>query len=243
MIDISLYYMPHFAYPFICPWTLGWFHEFPGSRMPMYSSIKVQRCPGVRRLYLYILNIFLCMGRDNDSSSSSLSSSSFSLLCKHSYWKHCPALLFFMWLKHTHTPGLPVLHYLTEFAQTRPLSWWCHPIISSSVAPFSSCPQSLPASGSFPLSQHSASGGHSIGASALVLPMNIQGWFPLGLAGWSPCHTRDSQESSPAPQFKSINSSTLSLLYGLTLTSVHDYWQDCSFDYVDLCWQSDVFAF
>ena len=71
--------------------------------MPMYSSIKVQRCPGVRRLYLYILNIFLCMGRDNDSSSSSLSSSSFSLLCKHSYWKHCPALLFFMWLKHTHT--------------------------------------------------------------------------------------------------------------------------------------------
>ena len=110
MIDISLYYMPHFAYPFICPWTLGWFHEFPGSRMPMYSSIKVQRCPGVRRLYLYILNIFLCMGRDNDSSSSSLSSSSFSLLCKHSYWKHCPALLFFMWLKHTHTPGLPVLY-------------------------------------------------------------------------------------------------------------------------------------
>ena len=64
-----------------------------------------------------------------------------------------------------------------------PLSWWCHPIISSSVLPFSSCLQSFPASGSFPMSQLFASGGQSIGASpsASVLPMNIQDWFPLGL--------------------------------------------------------------
>ena len=63
-----------------------------------------------------------------------------------------------------------------------PLSWWCLPTISSSVIPFSSCLQSFPASGSFLLSQLFASGGQSIGASAsaLVLPMNIQGWFPLG---------------------------------------------------------------
>ena len=66
-----------------------------------------------------------------------------------------------------------------------PLSWWCHPTISSSVIPFSSCLQSFPASGSFPVSQLFASGGQSTGvsASASVLPVNIQGWFPLGLTG------------------------------------------------------------
>ena len=66
-----------------------------------------------------------------------------------------------------------------------PLSWWCHPTISSSVVPVSSCPQSFSASGSFPVSQFFASGGWSVGvsASASVLPMNIQGWFPLGLTG------------------------------------------------------------
>ena len=64
-----------------------------------------------------------------------------------------------------------------------PLSQWCHPTISSSVVPFSSCPQSLPASGSFPMSQLFTSGGQSIGvsASASVHPMNIHSWFPLGL--------------------------------------------------------------
>ena len=62
-------------------------------------------------------------------------------------------------------------------------SQWCHPTISSSVVPFSSCLQSFPASGSFPMSQIFPSGGQSIGASASVLPMNIQGWFPLGWTG------------------------------------------------------------
>ena len=61
-----------------------------------------------------------------------------------------------------------------------PLSWWCHPTISPSVVPFSSCPQSFPASGSFPLNWVLTSSGQSIGASASVLPMNIKGWFPLG---------------------------------------------------------------
>ena len=65
-------------------------------------------------------------------------------------------------------------------------SWWCHPAISSSVVPFTSCPQSLPASGSFPMSQLFTSGGQSIGvsASASVLPMNTQDWSPLGWTGW-----------------------------------------------------------
>ena len=67
-----------------------------------------------------------------------------------------------------------------------PLSWWCHPTISSSVVPFSSCPQSFLASGSFQRSQLFTSGGQSIGVSAStsVLPMNIQDWFPLGCSGW-----------------------------------------------------------
>ena len=64
------------------------------------------------------------------------------------------------------------------------LRQWCHPTISSSVIPFSSHLQSFPASGSFPMSPFFAWGGQSIGASASVLPMNIQGWFPLGLTGW-----------------------------------------------------------
>ena len=63
-----------------------------------------------------------------------------------------------------------------------PLSQWCHPTISSSVTPFS-CPHSFPSSGSFPMSWLLASGGQSIGASASVLPVNIQDWFPLGLTG------------------------------------------------------------
>ena len=67
-----------------------------------------------------------------------------------------------------------------------PLSRWCHPAISSSVIPFFSCPQSFPASGPFQMSQLFASGGQNIGvsASASVLPMNIQDWFPLGWTGW-----------------------------------------------------------
>ena len=100
---------------------------------------------------------------------------------------------------------------------------------SSSVAPFS-CPQSFTASGSFPISRLFPSCGQSVGASASVLPVNFQGWFPLGFTCWSPCCPRDCQESSPAPQFKSINSSALSLLYGPTVISIHDYWKNHSFD-------------
>ena len=86
-------------------------------------------------------------------------------------------------LKHARLP-CPSLS-LGVCSNSCPLSWWCHPTISSSIAPFSSCPQSFPASGSFPMSQLFTSGGQSIGASAStsVLPMSIQGWFPLGLTG------------------------------------------------------------
>ena len=110
-----------------------------------------------------------------------------------------------------------------------PLSQWCDATISSYVAPFFSCSQSFLASGSFPVTQFFTSGGQGIGvtASASVLPMNIQDWFPLGWTGWI---SRDSQESSPTPQFKSINSSALIFRHSPTLISIHDYWKNHSFD-------------
>ena len=108
-----------------------------------------------------------------------------------------------------------------------PLKWWCHPTVSSSVVPFSSCPQSVPGSVSFPVSWLFASGAS---ASVSVLQMNIQGWSPLGWTGLISLQSRDSQESSPAPQFESITSLALSLVCCSTLTSIHDYWKNHSLD-------------
>ena len=92
----------------------------------------------------------------------------------------------------------------------------------------------------FPLS------GQSIGASAsaLVLAVNIQDWFPLGLTGLMSLQSKGfSKESSLAPQFKSICSLVLSFLYGSALTSIHNYWKNHNFDYMDLCQQSNVSGF
>ena len=95
------------------------------------------------------------------------------------------------WLQHAKLPyPSPTAG---DYSNSCPLSWWCHPTISSSVVPFSSCPQSFPASGSFPMSKLFVSGGQSIGSSASastsVLPMNIQDWFSLGWTGCS--HTAE----------------------------------------------------
>ena len=111
------------------------------------------------------------------------------------------------------------------------LSRWCRPAISFSVVS-SSHLQSFLAAGSFPMSEFFTLSGQSTGvsASASALPMNIQDWFPLGLTVVSPCSPRDSQESSPTPQFKSINCSVLSFLYSPTPTSKHDHWKNPSFD-------------
>ena len=119
-----------------------------------------------------------------------------------------------------------------------------HPTISSSVLPFSFCFQSFPATGSFMKSQFFASGGQSIeaSASASVLPMNIQDWFPLGWTGLISLQSKGLSRV-PAPQFKSINSSVLSFLYAPTLISIHEYWKNHSFDWMDLCQQSDSSAF
>ena len=112
------------------------------------------------------------------------------------------------------------------------LNQWCHSTISSFVIPFSSCLQSFPASGSFQMSQFFESGGQNIraSASASVLPMNIQDWFPLGWTGWIFSQSKGLLRVSPTPQFKSINSSALSFLYGPTLTSIHDHWKNHGFD-------------
>ena len=120
-----------------------------------------------------------------------------------------------------------------------PLHWWCHPTISSSVILFSFCPQSFPASGTLPMSRLFTSSDQNTGASASasVLPMSIQGWFPLRWIGLIYCCPRDSQESSPAPQFEVINSLTFFLLYHPALTPVHDYWKNHSFVYL---WKGSV---
>ena len=91
------------------------------------------------------------------------------------------------------------------------------------------------------MSQFFVSDGQSIAAS--VLPVNIQGGFPLRLTGLISMQFKGLSRVPPAPQFESINSSALNLLYGPTLTFVHDYWKFHSFDYTDLCQQSDVSAF
>ena len=92
------------------------------------------------------------------------------------------------------------------------------------------------------MSQLFASGGQSIGASASVLPMNIQGRFPLGLTGLISLLSQSLksllQHHSSKASFFGIQFS-----YDPTLTSIHDYWEHLSFDYLDLCWQSDAFAF
>ena len=122
-----------------------------------------------------------------------------------------------------------------------PSSQWCHPTISSSVIRFSSCLQFFPASGSFLMSQLFASGGQSIGASVLL--MNIQDWFSLGLTGLLSLQPKRLSRVFFKPQYKGISSSVCGLLYGPTLTSIHNYWKNKSFDYMDLCWQNRISAF
>ena len=146
-------------------------------------------------------------------------------------------------LQHTRPPcpsPTPGVH-----SNSCPSSRWCNPAISSSVVPFSSCPQTLPASESFPMSQLFTWGGQSTGVSALAHSFQRNPRADLlqnGLGG-SPCSPRDSQESSPTPQFKSINSSALSFLHSSTLTTIYEHWKNHSLDYMDLCWQSNVSAF
>ena len=143
------------------------------------------------------------------------------------------------------TPGLPVHHQLPEFTHTEvhqvsDAIQPSHPLLSPSPpGPNPSHHQS------FPMSQLFAWGGQSIRVSALASFLQRTPRTDLlsdGLVGY-PCSSRDSQESSPIPQFKSINSSGLSFLYSPTLTSTHDHRKNHNLDKMDLWWQSNVSPF
>ena len=132
-------------------------------------------------------------------------------------------------LQHARLPcPLPTLG---AYWNSCPSSWWCHPTNSSSVIPFSHL-QSFPASGSFPVSQFFESGGQSIGvsASASVLPMNIQDWFPLGWTDWISLQSKGFSRvfSNTTVQKHQFFSAQFS--YSPTLTSIHDYWKNHNFD-------------
>ena len=118
------------------------------------------------------------------------------------------------------------------YSNSCPLSQWCHPAISSSVVPFPSCLQSLPASGSFPMSQLFPRGGQSIGVSALApfLPKKSQGWSPSEWTGWISLQSKGLSRVVSNTTVQSINSSALSLLHSPTLTSIHDHWKNHSLD-------------
>ena len=111
------------------------------------------------------------------------------------------------------------------------LSQWCHPTISFSVIPFSSCSQSFPASGSFQLSPLCASGGQSVGVSASksVLPKNTQDWS-LGWTGWISLQSKGLSRVFSNTTVQKRNSSALSFLHSPTLTSIHDHWKNHSLD-------------
>ena len=131
------------------------------------------------------------------------------------------------------------------YSNSCPLTWWYHPTISSSVIPFSSCPQSFPAPGSLQMSQLFASGGQSIGVSASisVLPMNIQDWFPLGWTGWISLLSKGLSRVFSNTTVQKHQFFGTQLFYSPTLTCIHDYWKNHNFDYMDLCWQSNISAF
>ena len=112
-----------------------------------------------------------------------------------------------------------------DYSNSHPLSRWCHPAISSSVIPFSSCPQSLPAFGSFPMSQLFTWGGQSAGVSPLasVLPMNTQDWSPLGWTGWISLQSKGLSRVFSNTTLQKHQFFSAQLSYSPTLTSEHDY--------------------
>ena len=118
-----------------------------------------------------------------------------------------------------------------------PLNQWFYVTISSSVAPFSSCLQSFPASRSLPMSLLLTSCGQSIGASASVLSMNIHGWFPLGLADLISLDSKGLSRVFSSTTTQKHQFFITQPFYGTTLTAIHYYWKKHNFDYMDLCQQ------
>ena len=118
------------------------------------------------------------------------------------------------------------------YSNSCPLNRWCHPTTSSSVGPISSCLQSFPASGAFPMGQVFASGGQDIGVSAStsVLPMNIQDWFSLGLTGWVSLQSKGLSGVFFNTTVQKHQFFCAQFLYSPNLTSIHDHWKNHSLD-------------
>ena len=131
----------------------------------------------------------------------------------------------------TTRPPCP-LPTLRVYLNSRPSSRWCHPATSASVVPFSSCPQSLPASESFPMSQLFAWGSQIIGVSVLasVLPKNTQDWFPLEWTAWISSKSKGLSRVFSNTTVQKHQFFVLSFLQSPTLTSTHDYWKNHSLD-------------
>ena len=158
-------------------------------------------------------------------------------------WK-MPVLLVLLLLRHIvvssslrshgmpHTRLLYPSMYPRVCSNSCPWRQWCHPTMSSSVTPFSSCPQSCQASGSFPVSWLFISGDQSTGASASasVLPMNIQGWFPLGLTGLISLLSKGLSRVFCSTTVQKHQLFALSFLHSPTFTSIHDHWRNHSLD-------------
>ena len=168
--------------------------------------------------------------------------SNFRMLCCCSVTTSCPTLCNTM---NCSTSGSHLLHYFPEFAQTH-----VHWVDDVSQSAHHLSPASPP---SLNLSQYQVFSSQSAlcirwtkhwSFSFSISPSNECSRLIFFRTGWFDLHVvQETQESSPAPQFKSINSLAFRLLYGPTLTFVHDYWKNHSFDYTDLCWQSDVSVF
>ena len=200
--------MSHYYFHFIC----------------LYIHQSVNKLIG-KYTYAYLpLNMYICIYMYSMYTSKFRSCIFLLLLFSHwvvsnSLWPHR--------LQHTRLPcPLPSPRACSNSCA---LSWWCHPNISSFVVPFSSCLQSFLASGSFPMSQHFTLSGQSIesSASASVLRMNIQGWFPLGLTG-----------------LISLQSEGLSRVFFNTTIWKHQFFgKTIALTTTDFCWQSNVSAF
>ena len=144
-------------------------------------------------------------------------------------------------LKHTRVP-CPLLPSRV-CSNSCPLSWWCHSTFSSSAALVSFCLQCFPASGPFPVSWLFASSGWSIGASISASVLPNYGLFLLELTDLISLLSKGLSRVFSSTMIQSMNSLALSFIYGPTLTSVCDYWKNHTFDYTDLCRQSDASAF
>ena len=148
-----------------------------------------------------------------------------------------------LWPHDCSTSGLPVLTISQSLPSSCSLHRWSHPTISSSDALFS-CPHSLPASGTFPVSHLFASDDQNTeaSASASVLPVNIQGWSPLRLTGLISLLSKGLSEVFSSTTVQRHRFFGILLLYGPALTTVHDHCEDHSLDYTDLCRRGNVSA-